>query len=95
MTREQVYGRRPVREALRGRRQVLELWATERAVAGIPDTNGLSLTGTPMVLVNGKQYIGDLSDPAEFSQFVLTTASDAYYKSAPTPTPTPTEAPAS
>lgn len=32
MTRELVYGRRPVREALRGRRQVLELWATERAV---------------------------------------------------------------
>jgi 23S rRNA (guanosine2251-2'-O)-methyltransferase len=34
MTREQVYGRRPVREALRGRREVLELWATERAVKG-------------------------------------------------------------
>lgn len=33
MTREQVYGRRPVREALRGPREVLELWATERAVA--------------------------------------------------------------
>ena len=32
MTREQVYGRRAVREALRGRREVLELWATERAV---------------------------------------------------------------
>jgi 23S rRNA (guanosine2251-2'-O)-methyltransferase len=32
MTREQVYGRRPVREALRGQREVLELWATERAV---------------------------------------------------------------
>ncbi len=31
MTREQVYGRRPVREALRGRREVLELWATDRA----------------------------------------------------------------
>jgi 23S rRNA (guanosine2251-2'-O)-methyltransferase len=31
MTREQVYGRRAVREALRGRREVLELWATERA----------------------------------------------------------------
>ena len=31
-TREQVYGRRPVREALRGPREVLELWATERAV---------------------------------------------------------------
>jgi 23S rRNA (guanosine2251-2'-O)-methyltransferase len=33
VTREQVYGRRPVREALRGQREVLELWATERAVA--------------------------------------------------------------
>ena len=31
MTREQVYGRRAVREALRGRRDVLELWATDRA----------------------------------------------------------------
>lgn len=34
MTRDQVYGRRAVREALRGRREVLELWATERAVKG-------------------------------------------------------------
>ena len=33
MTREQVYGRRAVREALRGpNREVLELWATERAL---------------------------------------------------------------
>ena len=32
MTREQVYGRRAVREALRGRREVLELWATDRAL---------------------------------------------------------------
>jgi 23S rRNA (guanosine2251-2'-O)-methyltransferase len=32
-TAEQVYGRRPVREALRGRREVLELWATEHAAA--------------------------------------------------------------
>lgn len=31
---ELVYGRRAVREALRGRREVLELWATERALAG-------------------------------------------------------------
>jgi 23S rRNA (guanosine2251-2'-O)-methyltransferase len=36
MTREQVYGRRPVREALRGRREVLELWVTERAVKAEP-----------------------------------------------------------
>jgi 23S rRNA (guanosine2251-2'-O)-methyltransferase len=32
VTREQVYGRRAVREALRGPREVLELWATERAL---------------------------------------------------------------
>jgi 23S rRNA (guanosine2251-2'-O)-methyltransferase len=32
VTREQVYGRRAVREALRGRREVLELWVTERAL---------------------------------------------------------------
>jgi 23S rRNA (guanosine2251-2'-O)-methyltransferase len=36
VTREQVYGRRAVREALRGRREVLELWATERAVKSEP-----------------------------------------------------------
>jgi 23S rRNA (guanosine2251-2'-O)-methyltransferase len=36
VTREQVYGRRAVREALRGRREVLELWATERALAAEP-----------------------------------------------------------
>jgi len=33
---EFVYGRRPVREALRGRREVLEVWATERAVKAEP-----------------------------------------------------------
>ena len=36
MTRESVYGRRPVREALRGPRAVLELWAGERALASEP-----------------------------------------------------------
>lgn len=37
MTRELVYGRRPVREVLRaGRRQVLELLVTERALAAEP-----------------------------------------------------------
>ena len=33
---EPVYGRRPVHEALRGPREVLELWATERALAAEP-----------------------------------------------------------
>jgi 23S rRNA (guanosine2251-2'-O)-methyltransferase len=36
MTAEQVYGRRAVREALRGPREVLELWASERALAAEP-----------------------------------------------------------
>jgi len=33
--RELVYGRNPVREALRGRREVLELWVSERAAASL------------------------------------------------------------
>ena len=65
--------------------------ATDRALAGIPGTDDVALTGTPMILVNGTQYVGALDDPAEFSQFVLTIASDSYYKTAsPPPTPTPT-----
>jgi protein-disulfide isomerase len=66
--------------------------ATERALKSIPGTDGVGLTAAPMVLVNGTPYVGALDDPAEFSQFVLTIASDEYYKTAsatPTPTPTP------
>jgi 23S rRNA (guanosine2251-2'-O)-methyltransferase len=48
LTREQVYGRRPVREALRGPREVLELWATERAVRAEP---WLQETAKPRVQV--------------------------------------------
>jgi hypothetical protein len=69
--------------------------ATERALKELPGTDGVALTGTPMVLVNGTQYIGALDDPKEFAQFVLTVASDTYYKSTPTPTPTVTPTPAS
>jgi 23S rRNA (guanosine2251-2'-O)-methyltransferase len=36
VTREQVYGRRPVREAVRGPREVLEVWTTERTLAAEP-----------------------------------------------------------
>jgi 23S rRNA (guanosine2251-2'-O)-methyltransferase len=35
VTRDLVYGRNAVREALRGRREVLELWASERAAASL------------------------------------------------------------
>jgi protein-disulfide isomerase len=62
--------------------------ATERALQGLPETEGVALTGTPTVLVNGVPYVGRLDDPKEFAQFVLTSASDAYY-STPSPTPTP------
>lgn len=41
MTRELIYGRRAVREALRGPRQVLELWVTERALKAEPWLNGM------------------------------------------------------
>ena len=36
MTTEHVYGRNAVREAVRGPREVLELWATERALSSEP-----------------------------------------------------------
>lgn len=35
MTRELLYGRNAVREALRGRREVLEVWASSRALASL------------------------------------------------------------
>jgi 23S rRNA (guanosine2251-2'-O)-methyltransferase len=51
MTREVVYGRRPVREVLRaGRRQILELLATERALAAepwLPEEAGLRVQVRP------------------------------------------------
>ncbi|MFE1664151.1 DsbA family protein [Microbacterium sp. P02] len=64
--------------------------ATDRALDGLPDTDDISLTGTPTVLVNGTPYVGALNDPKEFAQFVLTIASDSYYS---TPTPTPSVSP--
>jgi 23S rRNA (guanosine2251-2'-O)-methyltransferase len=41
VTRELIYGRRAVREALRGPREVLELWVTERALRAEPWLNGM------------------------------------------------------
>jgi len=59
VNREQVYGRRPVREALRGdNREVLELWATERAVKAEP---WLRETEKPRVQVKLER---DLTDAA-------------------------------
>ena len=77
--------------------QAFATWAkdaTDRALKGLADTDNVALTGTPMILVNGSPYVGALDDPKEFAQFVLTIASDAYYKeTGATPTPTPTATP--
>ena len=54
MTREQVYGRRPVQEALLGPREVLELWATERAAAAEP-----WLREGPRLQIKPDREIGD------------------------------------
>ena len=71
--------------------------ATARALEGpLPGSEDLALSAAPMVVVNGQAYVGSLNDPAEFSQFVLTVSSDAYYEATETatPTPTPSETPA-
>ena len=71
--------------------------ATARALEGpLVGSDDLVLTSAPMIVVNGEVYVGALDDPSEFSQFVLTVASDAYYATAtptPAPTPTPSETP--
>jgi 23S rRNA (guanosine2251-2'-O)-methyltransferase len=56
VSREQVYGRRPVREALRGQREVLELWATERALSAEP---WLRETERPRVQVKLDRELSD------------------------------------
>jgi 23S rRNA (guanosine2251-2'-O)-methyltransferase len=55
MTTEQVYGRRAVREALRGPRGVVELWASERAVAAEPWLRD----GGPRVQIKPERELSD------------------------------------
>ena len=70
--------------------------ATERALTQpVPNSDLESIKGTPTVLVNGKQYVGSLTDPAEFQSFVLQATGEAFSESNSTPTPTPTPTPAS
>ncbi|HEX6702612.1 MAG TPA: 23S rRNA (guanosine(2251)-2'-O)-methyltransferase RlmB [Gaiellaceae bacterium] len=56
MTRELVYGRRPVREVLRGTREVLELWTTERALKAEP---WLRETDRPRVQVKAERVLSE------------------------------------
>ena len=68
--------------------------ATTRALDGpLAGSKDLVLTAAPMVVANGEAYVGALDDPAEFSQFVLSVASDAS-RATQTPTPTASSTPA-
>jgi len=60
--------------------------ATDRALSGpIPNSSLKQITGTPTVLVNGKQYVGALDDTKEFAAFVLQAASETYSTATPAP----------
>ncbi|HLP23213.1 MAG TPA: thioredoxin domain-containing protein [Microbacteriaceae bacterium] len=62
--------------------------ATERALKGpIPNSSLPRVTGTPTVLVNGKQYSGSLTDPNEFKAFVVQALSESAATATPTPAP--------
>ncbi len=64
--------------------------STAAALKGpLPNSDVASVTGTPTVLVNGKQYSGSLTDATAFSAFVLQVGSEASASSTATPTPTP------
>ena len=68
--------------------------ATERAQNGpIANSSVKKLTGTPLVLVNGKQYTGSLTDTSAFRQFVLQAQGETYSSATPTPTPMGTSTP--
>ena len=62
MTPDLVYGRRPVREALRGPREVLELHASDRALASEP---WLRETRSPRVQVKPERVLTELAGTAD------------------------------
>jgi 23S rRNA (guanosine2251-2'-O)-methyltransferase len=59
LTRDLVYGRRAVREALRGRRHVLEVWATERRAKAEP---WLQERGGPRVQVRPERALTEAAE---------------------------------
>jgi protein-disulfide isomerase len=62
--------------------------ATDRALAGpIPNSDVKKLTGTPLIIVNGKQYTGPLTSASDFKAFVLQAQGEAYSTATPKPTP--------
>jgi len=65
--------------------------AKERALTGpIPNSDVVSVSGTPTIIVNGQQYTGAADDAQAFRQFVVKAAGTSFNESStPTPTPTP------
>lgn len=58
--------------------------ATSRALAGpLPGTEDVTLSAPAMVIANGQVYSGSLENPNEFSKFVQTVASIAYFAKNP------------
>ena len=87
MTADQVYGRRAVREALRGPREVLELWATERALGAEP---WLSENGAPRVHVKLERELSDVAGTRDHQGVVAKVAPYQYadaYELAQRPSP--------
>ena len=68
MTRELVYGRNAVRELYRGRREVLEVWATERAAKQSP-----WLDDGPRVQVKPERLLSEAADTREHQGIVAWT----------------------
>ena len=79
MTADQVYGRRAVREAIRGPREVLELWATERALDAEP---WLSENGGPRIQVKLDRELSEAAGTRDHQGVVAKVApyryADAY-----------------
>jgi protein-disulfide isomerase len=68
--------------------------ATDRALVGpLPNTEEVSVSGTPFILVNGVRYTGALDDPSAFASFVAQNADFSATEDNATPTPTPTPTP--
>jgi protein-disulfide isomerase len=63
--------------------------ASDRALSGpIPNSDVKKMTNALLVLVNGKQYTGSLTNADDFKAFVLQAQGDQYSSTA-TPTPSP------
>jgi 23S rRNA (guanosine2251-2'-O)-methyltransferase len=73
VTRELVYGRNAVREALRGRREVLELWASDRAAASLD-----WLAGGPRVQVRKERELTEAADSPDHQGVVAWAAPYPY-----------------